>query len=103
MLVNVKDANEDAQESCRTTPAAATQAAPAVVEETSNVENGYPFIKEEEEVWPRKRDKSPRENQLAIRIQYDKVTIEFFGHGYYTSRDFAVFMEKVGGKRVSNR
>lgn len=102
MLVNVKDANEGAQESCRTTPVAATQAAPAVVEESSNGENGYPFI-QEEEVKPGKTSNSLSSNQLSIRIQCNGVIAEFFGNNYYTSRNFTLFMTKMGGRHVSNR
>lgn len=104
MLVSVKDANEDIRESCKTASSATVQPSqPTTINESNNDENGYPFVKEEEDVWPQRKAAREKDNQLAIRIQYDKVTIEFFGHSFYTSRDFAVFMDKVGGKHVSSR
>lgn len=102
MLVSVKDANEGVQESCRTMAAAAGQATPAVIDESSIEENSYPFI-QEEEVKPKKTSNSQSGNQLSIRIQCNGVIAEFFGNNYYTSRNFTLFMTKMGGKYVSNR
>ena len=98
MLVSVNDANEDMHENEKTALNASTRQKPANMGELINEDTGYPFILEEEE---RRCRNNP--NQLAVRIQSNGLTIEFYGNHYYACKNFAVFMDKMGGQCVSTR
>ncbi len=94
MLVRVNDANEDVQES--------ENVAPAIIDGSIEEDTGYPFIRKKEER-PDKNSSIQNSNQLAIRVECNGFRAEFFGNNYYTSRNFTVFMDKVGAKHVFTR
>ncbi len=100
MLVRVNGANEDVREIENAVLNAPARPKPTTIGECINEDTGYPFIQEDEE---RRCRNNPNGNQLALRIQSNGLTIEFFGNHFYACKNFAVFMEKMGGKCVSSR
>ena len=97
MLVKVNDANEG--ENATIDSLATTD--PAIIDESIGEDTGYPFIRRKEDR-PNKNS-NQNNNQLAIRVECNGFTAEFFGNNYYTSRNFTVFMDKVGVKHVFAR
>lgn len=61
-------------------------------------EAGYQFIQEEEASF---RKSILCSKQPTVRINYDGITIEFYGN--YANRNFWMLMDKIGGRHVSTR